>query len=386
MPITCSCRPHGPAEFARVVVVSEFKTRVVHLEGGQHRDNHENPETRVLMLDALATQARFRRLFLMHYESLRRRSLAFGQLGLAIAAVELSSKKMAGMICLAAKPDVANSAIVGRHSMTDLYLDGDASLSLRHLAVILAPLSNIDEVRFRVLDLRTQTSFYDENDNKLEALVAEGPLFLRCGGYALFFLLTGDATSWPESADDAWAMIPERVYLEATEAEPDRWKRRRPPRRRTHHEGRKGHERKETQSDNDKAMTATKVQGVRGPIRAHARLVGNDESPLGSLRIRTESGSESMPMGQQAARRGILLGRYERCDVDGSRLLTSDNISRVHLLVVDVSGRLYAIDTASTNGTWRTDEDHEVRVMPLDLGVELSLGNDLVYLRWQPAM
>jgi hypothetical protein len=46
--------------------------------------------------------------------------------------------------------------------------------------------------------------------------------------------------------------------------------------------------------------------------------------------------------------RGLLFGRYERCQLplDGD-----DALSRVHLFVVRVDDRVWAIDTASTNGT-----------------------------------
>ena len=43
-------------------------------------------------------------------------------------------------------------------------------------------------------------------------------MFLACGNYALFFLVTGDPSAWPENAADAWACIPERVYVREQES------------------------------------------------------------------------------------------------------------------------------------------------------------------------
>ncbi len=76
-------------------------------------------------------------------------------------------------------------------------LGQDPSLSLRHLMVITHPLHDHHEVRFRFAELRTQAAFIDERDKRLHALEAEGPLFIRCGRYALFFLVTGDEIPWP---------------------------------------------------------------------------------------------------------------------------------------------------------------------------------------------
>jgi hypothetical protein len=48
--------------------------------------------------------------------------------------------------------------------------------------------------------------------------------------------------------------------------------------------------------------------------------------------------------------RGLLLGRYDRCrDVTAFR--TNPQVSRVHALAVMRRGRLFVIDTGSTNGT-----------------------------------
>lgn len=368
-------------ESATLPLVPDGKTRIIHLEAGQDRQHRENPETRMLVFESGPPPVTFRDLFLRNYQAVRDRCSAFGQPGLAVAAVDSFSGRLAGILCVAAKIGTANSAIVGRHSMTDLYLDGDASLSLRHLVIVVSPLDlTSGEVRFRVIDLRTQAAFQDEHGRRFEALVAEGPLFIRCGSYVLFCLPTGDPTSWPESGEDAWACIPERVYLEAAEAEPDRWRRKRRQRVRPEH-----HERDQSGVQSlglDRRAAITLVQSELGPIRAQTRLLSDGEQPVGTLRLRVGNMVHSVLVGAPAIHRGILLGRYERCDVDGSKLLVSESISRVHLLLVEISGRVYAIDTASTNGTWTAEDDREVRIIAMDTSAELCLGNDLAYLRW----
>ncbi len=353
--------------------MSGANTRVVHLEGGQERQEADNTRTRVADEERSATPASFRALFVRNYDRIARKVTSFAQPGLAVVAVDMFSSRMVGSLCIAAKVGAANSAIIGRHSMADLYLDGDASLSLRHLAVIVSPLSDqAREVRFRLIDLRTRAAFRDEHGRCYGSLVAEGAIFVRCGSYALFFLITGEG-DWPAGAEDGWACIPERVYLEEDEAEPDRWLRKR---------------RAKTAPPVAKPAahpSITHVQTARGPIRARADLLTDGEEALGLVRISSDAGMQSVVIGARAAQRGVLLGRYERCDVDGSQVLVDENISRVHLLIILVEGRLHALDTASTNGTWLADREREIRIAALDVDAELTLGDHLASLRWCPS-
>ena len=77
-----------------------------------------------------------------------------------------------------------------------------------------------------------------------------------------------------------------------------------------------------------------------------------------------------------------LLGRYERCDTHGATVFAHHGISRVHLLVVEVEGAVYAVDTGSTNGTFHGDD--EVRIVPLASGTELVFGDGLARMEWMP--
>jgi hypothetical protein len=300
-------------------------------------------------------------------------------------------------LCIAAKATKANAAIIGRHSVADLYLDSDPSMSLRHLAIIVDPMSawarDGGDLRFRIADLRTPLAFEDENGRRLDAVIAEGPIFLRCGQFALMCLVTGDESDWPPDAKEAWECIPERVYLEESPAEPDRWRRQ----RRNPLPG-------DSDDDGPAGQRITRVQRARGPARVQKHLLEEDEQPLGTLHIRTRDASQSITIGPRAAERGILLGRYDRCDASEATVLTDQNISRVHLLLVQVAGSLYAIDVASTNGTWKaeapargphlaTGTQHdiddgflwrELRITEMTQTTYLALGEGLAYLSWSP--
>ena len=347
-------------------------TRIVRLVGGQQREQADNTDTMVVSMDE-PPRCPFENLFLLHYPTIRRTTTSFAKPGVAIIAIDLTSNKVAGSICVASKPGQANAAIVGRHSMADLFLDTDPSLSLRHLTVVVDPLRGNHDVRFRLIDLRTRTAFADESGQRYEALTAEGPIFVRCSNFALFCLVTGDPTDWPEDAEAGWACIPERVYLLEEEAEPDRWRR-----------GRPSLKQKKAADD---AKRITHVQAMRGPTRAKSRLLSSGELPIGNLRVSTSKASQILIIGLVAAKRGILLGRYDRCDTHGAAVLTDNNISRVHLLVLGIGEHLYAIDTASTNGTWVREADghcQELRILALVPDTDIFLGEELATLRWLP--
>ena len=97
--------------------------------------------------------------------------------------------------------------------------------------------------------------------------------------------------------------------------------------------------------------------------------MSQDEEAFGELVIRSKQGVGTMAVGRRAARAGILLGRSDRCDADV--LLSDPHISRVHLLIVEEAGRLYAIDTASKNGILTRGDGDRVRL--LESGTEVSI-------------
>jgi pSer/pThr/pTyr-binding forkhead associated (FHA) protein len=92
--------------------------------------------------------------------------------------------------------------------------------------------------------------------------------------------------------------------------------------------------------------------------------------------------AQKIAIGERAAAGGILLGRYDRCDTHGATVVSHHGISRVHLLVLRIGDGIYAIDTGSTNGTFRTGSDAEVRIARLDSEHDLILGDDLARVKW----
>jgi pSer/pThr/pTyr-binding forkhead associated (FHA) protein len=106
--------------------------------------------------------------------------------------------------------------------------------------------------------------------------------------------------------------------------------------------------------------------------RTGGALCASDERRQALLELADSSSREVWPVGERALTNGILLGRYERCDGHGSRILARRGISRVHALVVAVDGAICVLDLGSTNGTWL--DGSEIRVARLSPGSTFRLG------------
>jgi hypothetical protein len=238
--------------------------------------------------------------------------------GLAIVAA--SAEGVQAKAFLTARPRGVNSAIVGRHSRAEVFLGRDASISLRHVGIVVHPSGPEDRVRFRLLDLRTPCGFRDARGVARRAIESSAPYLAGCGDYALVFApVTSPATEWPESPDR---------FADAF--------------------------------DGDILTNPETIERLR---------LGPDEDPLGELVVTSSHGAGAVAVSRRALSSGILLGRSDRCD--GESLLVDPHISRVHLLIIEIGGRLYAIDTASKNGVFGKSSSE--RATLLETGTMLSL-------------
>jgi hypothetical protein len=314
------------------------------------------------------TRLPVRELFSKHYEKIREWCTSQSRTGVALVAMD--GESVHGAAFLASKPGTVATAILGRHSQADLQLRGDASVSLRHLALLLYPDGGA-RPRYRLLDLRTATGFLDERGRRLRAIEVDGPAFVRLGAYTvLFFPVTTASPPWPEDAEQGWATIPDRLYLDEVETE---------------------EKSAEWEADSDRAWEVdelprlqeppTLVHSIRGPEMAVHELLDENDEVVGELRITSTRGLATIVVGRRAAEAGILLGRSRRCDA--GRVLSDRGISRVHLLLIAIQGNLYAIDTASSNGVFGQEEEPE-RAVRLDVEQKLSL-SDLATVEWRPS-
>jgi hypothetical protein len=310
--------------------------------------------------------ASFERVFHDHYPALRRLLDGRVEPGLALLVVSANGAEASGWF--AAKEAVVNPLIVGRHNSADVFLPSDPRISLRHLALILHRRGDGGPVAFRVLDLRTPLAFADEERSRLEAIEATGPLLLWCGSLGLLLFPTGAGTpAWPEDADTAWSQVPERRYVEKTPARSARGPA-------------AGVRARSLDSPPPDLGATTLVNRLAGPM--FPTLDADESDPArGELLIASASGRAAVRLGPRASHRGVLLGRYERCDTTGLQVLIDPALSRVHLLVLELDGVLYAIDTASKNGSWCGKE--RVRATRLQPGLRVSLGGKAT-VEWRP--
>ncbi|HWO25224.1 MAG TPA: FHA domain-containing protein [Kofleriaceae bacterium] len=342
-----------------------MKTIGVSLWDGQERGGGNH---RTVMRPAVRPRAGMRELFESAYPKFAPACRAVDEPGIAIVAVDESTGRAAGLVKLLARVQRPTAAIVGRHDRCDLFLAGSDRLALRQLAIVLSPVHNWERgsssVRYRVLDLKTQDGMIDEEGRELRGLRAEGPAFLRCGGYAIFILTLGDPTDWPDQPSDAWQMIPERVYFDELERCPDS------SMARIRHLPR---ERSRRDFDTHHSVVMRTV----GPRDTGARLVGADDA-AGTLEIIGPHRRTTLAVGHGTLNDGLLLGRYQRCDaVDPD----DASLSRVHALLLHDHDRLLMIDTASFNGT-RVSGESDARVIVIDRDLEIVLGRK-TRARWR---
>ena len=338
----------------------------VSLWAGQSRGQVPNAPTLMMKAARPILPARIltaRDLFLAAYARFAPVCRAFDEPGLAVIAVDEATGRPAGIVKLCARVQRPVAAIIGRHDRCDLYLHDREALSLRQLAVVVDPVKSWERgatsIHYRVLDLRTSQPMVDEDGRPLRGIAAEGPAILRCAGYVLFMLVLGDPSDWPDDAADAWAMLPERVYLDelANCAAGSLPKIRRP------------------KFD----ARETFITRTNGPRDTGMRLAQGDG--VGTLEIFTPNRQLSIVVGADALNDGVLLGRYGRCDLTDAAS-EDHSLSRVHALLMKLDQRLLLIDTASSNGTFECGQPARVVVMEQDTGTELRLGKK-TYLRWR---
>lgn len=346
-------------------------TRIVHDIDDTSRTT--DVDTGTVVLEAAPTPAEplsYRELFIEHHASFLRAFDAALEPGIVLAAVQSTSGRVACM-SLQARTERANAAIIGRHTRADLRLRGDDSVPLRHIAAVTFPHDPAGQTAPRVLlaDLHTSQGFEDETGALRLAVLTEGPCLLRSGDHAVYCLPARLARGLPTDPERAWEALPERVHLERT----------------------RGIRPADTGMRTAAAPvrsgpgqgTVSRVMPVQPPVMLDPeRLLERDEAPLGELAIHTRTGTHrTLQVGRQALRRGVLVGRYERCVTPVLRSIELDSISRVHLLLIELDGRHHAIDTASRNGVFADGEP--VRVIALEHGTRLDLAAEAAILHWR---
>lgn len=250
------------------------------------------------------------------------------------------------------------SLIIGRHTSCGLRLPSE-TVCLRQLALYAQSAAPGDAPHLRLWDLNTEQLFLTEDGEPNAAVIAQGLLCVTVDEYALLFVPVRGPTEpvWPERAEEAWEALPPRHFIDQRAPTADRrWQSR--------------HLRPDGQEYHTKVTRVGPLMLLRGHERP--------EAAWGSLRLVGAEHAEEHHISLARLEQGVLLGRYERCGIPLASEVSS--LSRVHLLLVRMGGDVLAIDTASTNGTWRGPI--EVQTTALEDADSLELGEELV-VHWR---
>lgn len=246
-------------------------------------------------------------------------------------------------------------AIVGRHTKCSVVLGDDPFLSLRHLLVRAYPLPSAGAA-IRIVDLQTGIGFRLPDGSRHTSIVAEGPLALGIGAYALVILP-------PETREDA---LPQALPAPDIRPESARGDRARPAQ-----DG--GPYRANALPLN----RASRITSLPQPI-----MVGEILPPaLGrlahggsyALTLERDGRSATVQLSLDDLSRGVIVGRSDKCHSEALRRITDVNTSRTHVLVVREGEAIVAYDLASTQGTFDAKTPIWRRVMP-EAGQALFLG------------
>jgi hypothetical protein len=281
----------------------------------------------------------FAALFRKHFSALRAAYQAQPAEGVLIAGVDGNGVFDAHAHLRLPATGIAH-LIVGRHERCDVVLSRDTDVSLRHM-LVRATRGAHGQLQLRAIDLRSRCGLLSEDGKRCEAIASEGPLFLRIASYVVLLFPTGPAVrGWSHEADETWRAFAPRNQEILPPPQP----------------------------------LKSRSAPAPGAVKLATITIQSSSPQAGELTSTHAVWSDQLE-------RGILVGRDDRCSHGG---LEEGNLSRVHLVLLSVDDEVWAIDTASTNGT-RVLHGPPFRQVLLSGETHLILA-DALSLRWTPAM
>ncbi|MBN2723147.1 MAG: FHA domain-containing protein [Deltaproteobacteria bacterium] len=236
------------------------------------------------------------------------------------------------------EPAIVRDVIVGRHENCDIHLADDSSLSLRHLLLRFYGTKTEDCGCVRILDLNTSAGFFDKSNTKVAGLTSNGTVFLRASQSYLFIIRVEGNEENYDTFDAMWSSLPEQSIKEDldTDSSDTRISITVRPRLKL--------------LSNSESRAISCITRVPGPTHYEIPDLG-DRRIFGFLFTDSNRGELTINLSAEQLSKGILIGRYPRCEIADEKITMSKNISRVHaMLLLDLTG-LWIIDIASTNKT-----------------------------------
>ena len=277
-------------------------------------------------------------VFRRHFDALKAAHDAQAGDGVLVAAVDGNGLFDAHAHLRLPQTGIAH-LIVGRHERCDFVLSRDSDVSLRHV-LIRATRTAKGKINLRAIDLRSRLGLLSEEGRRCEAVASKGPLFLQVASYTLFLIPTGPSTRpWSDDPDATFGGFFPRNQEVLPPAQP----------------------------------LKSRAAPSAGAVRLATITISSSSPQTGDLTSTHAVWSDQLE-------RGILVGRDDRCATGG---FDEGNLSRVHLVLLSVDDEVWAIDTASTNGT-REKDGNSFRQLLLSGDKDLVLADSLS-LRWSPA-
>ena len=281
----------------------------------------------------------FAAVFRKHYGALRTAHQAQPAEGVLIAAVDGNGIFDAHAHLRLPASGIAH-LILGRHERCDVVLSRDQDVSLRHL-LLRATRGAQGQLHLRAIDLRSRCGLLSEDGKRCEAIASRGPLFLRVASYVIFLFPTGpSAKPWSQDPDETWRGFAPRNQEILPPPQP----------------------------------LKSRAAPSAGAVKLATITIQSSSTQAGDLTSTHAVWSDQLE-------RGILVGRDDRCSHGG---VDEGNLSRVHLVLLSVDDEVWAIDTASTNGS-RILHGPPFRQLLLSGETHLVLA-DALSLRWAPAL
>ena len=281
----------------------------------------------------------FAAVFRKHFAALRAAHQAQPSEGVLIAAID-GNEVFDAHAHLRLPPSGIAHLILGRHERCDVVLPRDQDVSLRHM-LLRATRGPQGQLHLRAIDLRSRCGLLSEDGKRCEAIASRGPLFLRIASYVVFLLPTGPLVRpWSHDADETWRGFSPRNQEILPPPQP----------------------------------LKSRSAPAPGAVKLATITIQSSSPQAGDLTSTHAVWSDQLE-------RGILVGRDDRCSHGG---LDEGNLSRVHLVLLSVDDEVWAIDTASTNGT-RVLDGPPFRQLLLTGETPLVLA-DALSLSWAPAL
>ena len=285
------------------------------------------------------TSGPFASLFRKHFPALRGAYQAQSAEGVLIAAVDGNGIYDSHAHLKLPSSGIAH-LIVGRHERCDVVFSRDVEVSLRHM-LVRATRGAQGQLQLRAIDLSSRCGLLSEEGKRCEAIASEGPLFLRIASYAVLLFPTGPAVRrWSHDPDETWRHLAPRNQEILPPPQP----------------------------------LKSRSAPAPGAVKLATITIQSSSPQAGELTSTHAVWSDQLE-------RGILVGRDDRCSHGG---VDEGNLSRVHLVLLSVDDEVWAIDTASTNGT-RVLHGPPFRQLLLSGDTHLVLA-DALSLRWAPAV